>query len=192
MVAPFGSSRSILRRGPVLVILGHSPDGVYREGHLFLVSTSILVMRWMGFPALYSHSHVLPYPKPKSNGATWPQTKSSKTLIILNPFFVYIISSVCSRDWRMTDTLRQKLGDLPSSSFFLHWDSGVSTWPPTMRTYTISSGLGRYCRPRETIGADCLGEAVRKAVFGLPRLNPVNSWGFPVLRAKRCSHAKRN
>lgn len=62
----------------------------------------------------------------------------------------------------------------------------------TTGTYTISSGLRGYCPPRETIGADGLGEAVGKVVFGLPRLNPVNSWGFPVLRAKRCSHAKRN
>lgn len=153
-----------------------------------------------GFPLPYSlrvSFCLTPSPKQWGHLTTLLNPVShNNSWVIINSFFVYIISRVRYRNRKLTDTQKQMLGALPWSSCDLSFFSvntlGVSTWPPTIGTDMISSGLRHYCCPRELIGADCLEEAVGKAVFGLPRLNPVNSLGFPVLRVKRCSHAKHN
>lgn len=188
---PLEDHKSILRWGPGIVTMRHPVMEFAGKA-----SSSLLLFWWWGgwiSLGLYSHRDKLPHPKPKSHGATWPHAKSSKTLNHNKPFLcIYYLKCVLQKaDWySWADVGGLALKHI--GSFLFLEILGVPTGHLTTGTYTISSGLRGYCRPRETIGADGLGEAVRKVVFGLPRLNPVNSRGFPVLRAKRCSHAKRN
>lgn len=95
-----------------------SRDGVYMPPHLLSCSGDEVV----GFPLAFTLTVInCLTPSPKAMGPPDHKLNPLKPWIIINLFFVYIISSVCYR--KLTDTLGRMLGDLLWSTLdlFFSW-----------------------------------------------------------------------